>query len=137
MLASQASEEQIRAFPQSSVKRAAAMVLEEEPASPIAKLDNLQISAPSAPAVTSSSSASVAAMTADDEADMHDTHSDEDDDGESEEEDEDWRTWKKNTLVLYDTLLHQRTEWPSLTIDWYREVERYILLTSTWYRYAL
>ncbi|KAI9323729.1 WD40-repeat-containing domain protein [Dichotomocladium elegans] len=38
---------------------------------------------------------------------------------------EDYRTWKKNTPFLYDLLVTQGLEWPSLTIQWFPDVERW------------
>ena len=38
---------------------------------------------------------------------------------------EEYKTWKKNAPFLYDTLLSNALEWPTLTTQWLPDVQRY------------
>lgn len=34
---------------------------------------------------------------------------------------EEYKIWKKNTPFLYDLAMTHSLEWPSLTVEWFRE----------------
>lgn len=38
--------------------------------------------------------------------------------------DEEYRVWKKNSPFLYDLVMTHALEWPSLTVQWFNEVQR-------------
>lgn len=38
---------------------------------------------------------------------------------------EEYKIWKKNTPFLYDLVVTHALEWPSLTVQWLPDVERY------------
>jgi hypothetical protein len=40
---------------------------------------------------------------------------------------EEYKIWKKNTPFLYDLVMSNALEWPSLTVQWFPDVERYVL----------
>ncbi|KAJ2427796.1 Histone acetyltransferase type B subunit 2, partial [Coemansia sp. RSA 2531] len=37
---------------------------------------------------------------------------------------EEYKTWKKNSPFLYDLLVTHALEWPSLTVQWFPDLER-------------
>lgn len=39
---------------------------------------------------------------------------------------EEYKIWKKNTPFLYDLVITHALEWPSLTVQWFPDVERYV-----------
>uniref|UniRef100_A0A6Q2YB12 Retinoblastoma binding protein 4, like n=1 Tax=Esox lucius TaxID=8010 RepID=A0A6Q2YB12_ESOLU len=39
---------------------------------------------------------------------------------------EEYKIWKKNTPFLYDLVMTHALEWPSLTVQWLPDVNRYI-----------
>lgn len=39
---------------------------------------------------------------------------------------EEYKTWKKNSPFLYDLLISHALEWPSLTCQWFPDVQRYV-----------
>lgn len=46
---------------------------------------------------------------------------------------EEYKIWKKNTPFLYDLVMTHALEWPSLTVEWLPDMERYawpLLLVS-------
>lgn len=40
---------------------------------------------------------------------------------------EEYKIWKKNAPHLYDIVVTHAFEWPSLTVQWFPDVERYSL----------
>lgn len=38
---------------------------------------------------------------------------------------EEYKIWKKNTPFLYDLVMTHALEWPSLTVQWLPDVNRY------------
>ncbi|VDO38698.1 unnamed protein product [Brugia timori] len=38
---------------------------------------------------------------------------------------EEYKIWKKNTPFLYDMVMTHALEWPSLTVQWLPDVQRY------------
>lgn len=38
---------------------------------------------------------------------------------------EEYKIWKKNTPFLYDLVVTHALEWPSLTVEWLPDVEKY------------
>lgn len=40
---------------------------------------------------------------------------------------EEYKIWKKNTPFLYDMVMTHALEWPSLTVQWLPDVQRYSL----------
>merc|ERR1739838_1105816 len=39
---------------------------------------------------------------------------------------EEYKIWKKNTPFLYDLVMTHALEWPSLTVQWLPDVNRYV-----------
>lgn len=39
---------------------------------------------------------------------------------------EEYKIWKKNTPFLYDLVMTHALEWPSLTVQWLPDVNRYL-----------
>lgn len=39
---------------------------------------------------------------------------------------EEYKIWKKNAPYLYDLVVTHALEWPTLTVQWFPDVERYI-----------
>ena len=39
---------------------------------------------------------------------------------------EEYKVWKKNSIYLYDTVISHALEWPTLTCQWFPDVERYV-----------
>ncbi|OMJ27192.1 Histone acetyltransferase type B subunit 2 [Smittium culicis] len=37
---------------------------------------------------------------------------------------EEYKIWKKNSPFLYDLLITHALEWPSLTVQWFPDIER-------------
>ena len=35
--------------------------------------------------------------------------------------------WKKNSPILYELVVSQALEWPSLTVEWLPLIERYVI----------
>lgn len=40
---------------------------------------------------------------------------------------EEYKIWKKNTPFLYDLVMTHALEWPSLTVQWLPDVNRYLI----------
>lgn len=38
---------------------------------------------------------------------------------------EEYKVWKKNAPYLYDLVVTHALEWPSLTVQWLPDIERY------------
>jgi hypothetical protein len=38
---------------------------------------------------------------------------------------EEYKIWKKNAPFLYDLVVSQALDWPSLTCQWFPDIERY------------
>lgn len=38
---------------------------------------------------------------------------------------EEYKIWKKNAPYLYDLVVTHALEWPTLTVQWFPDVERY------------
>uniref|UniRef100_A0A8C4ZX54 Histone-binding protein RBBP7 n=1 Tax=Gadus morhua TaxID=8049 RepID=A0A8C4ZX54_GADMO len=43
---------------------------------------------------------------------------------------EEYKIWKKNTPFLYDLVMTHALEWPSLTVQWLPDVNRYEYFTK-------
>jgi histone-binding protein RBBP4 len=43
---------------------------------------------------------------------------------------EEYKTWKKNAPHLYDIVVTHAFEWPSLTVQWFPDIERWCLLIA-------
>lgn len=39
---------------------------------------------------------------------------------------EEYKVWKKNAPHLYDIVVTHAFEWPSLTVQWFPDIERYV-----------
>uniref|UniRef100_A0A914VRT1 Histone-binding protein RBBP4 N-terminal domain-containing protein n=1 Tax=Plectus sambesii TaxID=2011161 RepID=A0A914VRT1_9BILA len=41
---------------------------------------------------------------------------------------EEYKIWKKNTPFLYDMVMTHALEWPSLTVQWLPDVQKYVFI---------
>lgn len=39
---------------------------------------------------------------------------------------EEYKIWKKNSPFLYDLVITHALEWPTLTCQWFQDIEKYI-----------
>lgn len=39
---------------------------------------------------------------------------------------EEYKIWKKNAPYLYDLVVTHAFEWPTLTVQWFPDIEKYI-----------
>ena len=42
---------------------------------------------------------------------------------------EEYKIWKKNSPFLYDLVITHALEWPTLTCQWFQDIEKYVSIT--------